>query len=55
MKIKTCSLCKISAVVMYRIKIDSSKNWIFVCKTCCQQSQSLVHYKYGGTWKGASN
>lgn len=52
MKTKICAICKIEATVMFRIQIEKGKIWIFVCKTCCTNSQSLENYKYGGTWKG---
>ena len=54
MKTKMCALCKNIETVLFRIKINTSKNWLFACKTCCQKSQSLPHYKYGGTWKGSN-
>lgn len=54
MKTKNCDLCKKTDVVIYRIKIDKSKNWKFVCKTCCQKAKSLPQYSYGGTWKGST-
>jgi len=37
---------------MFRIQIKNNKQWIFCCKTCTENHQSLPHYKYGGTWKG---
>lgn len=52
MKTKTCALCKMDGIVMYRIQIIKGKTWIFVCKTCCEESQKLADYRYGGTWKG---
>lgn len=52
MKTKNCELCKLEQATLYRIKITNSKVWIFVCTACCQKSQTLENYKYGGTWKG---
>lgn len=37
---------------MYRVQITKGKDWIFCCKFCTEQHQSLPFYKYGGTWKG---
>ncbi len=52
MKSKICNICKTEEIVMFRIQIQVGKNWIFVCKPCCEKSQKLENYKYGGTWKG---
>lgn len=52
MKTKICEICTIEETVLFRIQIEKSKKWIFVCKVCCQKSQILENYKYGGTWKG---
>lgn len=52
MKVKQCQLCNLPNILMFRILVKKGKSWIFVCKTCCQNSQKLKEYKYGGTWKG---
>lgn len=52
MKIKNCDICKIQESILFRIQIQKGKIWIFVCKSCCEKSQKLENYKYGGTWKG---
>ena len=52
MKTKICAICKNEDTTLFRILIANDKNWIFVCKSCCEKSKPLVHYKYGGTWKG---
>ena len=52
MKTKICAICNVEASLMFRIQINIGKTWIFVCKSCCEKSQTLQHYKYGGTWKG---
>ncbi|WP_298391615.1 hypothetical protein [Flavobacterium sp.] len=52
MKTKTCELCKAEESVLFRIQIQKGKTWLFVCRICCEKSQKLEHYKYGGTWKG---
>ena len=53
MKTKSCHICKTDYSILFRIQIDKGKIWIFVCKSCCENSQKLENYKYGGTWKGA--
>ena len=52
MKTKICALCKKEDTTMYRIQIEKSKGWIFVCTECCNESKTKQQYKYGGTWKG---
>ncbi len=52
MKTKICNICKTQEIVLFRIQIEKVKTWIFVCKICCENSQKLENYKYGGTWKG---
>lgn len=52
MKTKICNICKIEESILFRIQIEKGKIWIFVCKLCCENSQELENYKYGGTWKG---
>jgi protein-arginine kinase activator protein McsA len=52
MKTKICQLCQIEDSLMYRIQVQKGKVWLFVCKQCCEQSQSIENYRYGGTWKG---
>jgi hypothetical protein len=51
-KTKNCALCNEAEIVLFRIQIKQDKNWIFVCKTCCEKMKKLEHYNYGGTWKG---
>ena len=53
MKTKKCKICKLDESVLFRIQIVKGKNWIFVCKTCCDKSKISENYKYGGTWKGS--
>jgi predicted metal-binding protein len=53
MKTKICKICKIEEIILFRIQIEKGKTWIFVCKSCCEKSQKLENYKYGGTWKGS--
>ncbi len=53
MKTKTCATCQEEHTVLYRVQIRKGKEWIFVCKGCCEEHQKKPHYRYGGTWKGA--
>ena len=52
MRIKYCHICKAQKNTMFRVKLDSSKNWYFLCKDCTEENKSKnSHYIYGGTWK----
>ena len=49
---KYCDRCQQLSTVLYRVRIDDSQTWQFICETCwptVQQDNS--HYQYGGTWK----
>jgi hypothetical protein len=38
---------------MYRVRIDQTKNWYFLCKSCTETNIARnKFYVYGGTWKG---
>lgn len=50
-KAKPCSLCGESAEVLFRIKNQADKPWLFACKDCQIKQQRLEAYQYGGTWK----
>ena len=51
-KKKNCEQCAKDATIMYRVQIDTSKKWIFVCKSCLNLLKpSNKSYRYGGTWK----
>ncbi|WP_213521101.1 hypothetical protein [Nonlabens sp.] len=52
MKTKICATCQKQDTLMYRVQIDANKQWVFCCKSCTEQYQSIADYKYGGTWKG---
>jgi hypothetical protein len=52
MKIKICDICKKHEIVLFRIQIKKGKEWLFVCKLCCENSKKSENYKYSGTWKG---
>ena len=49
---KLCEVCSEENATMYRIIIDSSKKWIFSCKSCLGiHKPGNTYYRYGGTWK----
>lgn len=51
-RLKLCDRCQAEAEVLYRVKVDESEKWIFVCDRCYPTvSQNNPHYVYGGTWK----
>ncbi len=49
---KNCDQCQTAAEIMYRVQIDRSGQWQFVCSDCwpllCPDNPNYV---YGGTWK----
>jgi len=51
-RIKACDRCKETKEVLYRVRIDASLHWIFVCPACleCVKPNNPL-YQYGGTWK----
>lgn len=53
MKTKACAKCGKEDAVMYRVRIEKGKEWVFVCKPCCEELRALPNYRYGGTWKGS--
>ena len=53
MKYKDCKVCNLSYSLLFRVKIDSSKEWYFLCKECTEENKrDNKYYSYGGTWKG---
>jgi hypothetical protein len=49
---KACDRCEKTNDVLYRVRIDESQRWIFVCPTCLEQVKpGNPLYQYGGTWK----
>ena len=47
-----CERCEKTNDVLYRVRIDESKQWIFVCPDCLEQVKLGNRlYQYGGTWK----
>lgn len=53
MKTKTCHHCKNDFNIMFRVRIDSTKHWYFLCENCTKKNKlKNTYYRYGGTWKG---
>ena len=53
MNSKDCKVCKSSHSLLFRVKINSSKEWYFLCKKCTEENKrDNKYYRYGGTWKG---
>ncbi|MBD1870874.1 hypothetical protein H6F95_26950 [Cyanobacteria bacterium FACHB-471] len=51
-RIKSCDRCTQPAPVLYRVQIDESGDWLFVCDRCFPTvSHNNPYYTYGGTWK----
>ena len=49
---KSCELCQKTNDVLYRVRIDESQEWIFVCPVCLEKVKpNNPRYQYGGTWK----
>ena len=40
------------STIMYRVQIDTTKKWVFICKSCLNHLKpGNKSYRYGGTWK----
>ena len=51
-KKKNCKHCAKDATIMYRVQIDTTKKWVFICKSCLNHLKpGNKSYRYGGTWK----
>ena len=49
---KNCDHCDKDATIMYRVQIDTTKKWVFICKSCLNHLKpGNKSYRYGGTWK----
>ncbi|MEM9004419.1 MAG: hypothetical protein AAGE59_12955 [Cyanobacteria bacterium P01_F01_bin.86] len=49
---KTCDRCSAPASTLYRVRLDASGQWQFVCDRCWPTvRKDNPHYAYGGTWK----
>ncbi len=49
---KACQRCAKLSDTLYRIRVDETRLWIFVCLDCLEQVKpGNQHYQYGGTWK----
>lgn len=49
---KACEQCNKIEHVLYRIRVEPSAPWQFVCKPCLLPiREASAAYQYGGTWK----
>ncbi len=49
---KTCDQCQNTSDILYRIRVEKSGNWQFICNDCWQLlDRNCPDYSYGGTWK----
>jgi hypothetical protein len=49
---KACQCCQKPGDTLYRVRVDESRNWIFVCPACLELVKpGNPLYHYGGTWK----
>ena len=46
MKTKLCPNCNREFSLMYRVKIDQSKNWYFLCKICTEINKEKINFMY---------
>jgi len=54
LKTKPCFRCAKPAEVAYRVRLDATKAWVFICGRCVVPAKTNnPHYAYGGTWKGS--
>ena len=47
---KACEVCQLTADTLFRVQIDQSQVWRFVCPECCKAA-APNYYRYGGTWQ----
>lgn len=49
---KACQRCSKTEDTLYRVRLDESRLWSFVCRNCLEIIKpGNQHYQYGGTWK----
>ena len=49
---KACERCQKTNDVLFRVRLDESRVWIFVCPVCLELVKpGNPIYQYGGTWK----
>lgn len=49
---RACFRCDQKFSHLFRCKINTSDNWIFLCEDCLENSKKeSIFYQYGGTWK----
>ena len=50
---KDCHRCNDAKEVLYRVRYQELKNWVFLCGKCLTGVKTEFEdtYQYGGTWK----
>ncbi len=49
---RSCFKCEKLFAELFRCKYDEKGNWIFLCKSCIEESKlNNLFYQHGGTWK----
>ncbi len=49
---KICDRCYQPGLILYRVQIDETGEWKFICDRCWPDVRhGNPHYTYGGTWK----
>ncbi|MFN9436772.1 MAG: hypothetical protein ACK6DC_17770 [Planctomycetota bacterium] len=49
---KACQRCQRTDDTLYRVRVDESRTWIFVCSACLEiVKPGNPLYQSGGTWK----
>jgi hypothetical protein len=50
-RVKPCERCGLESPTLYRVQIDDSFEWKFLCPECRRELETSPFYRYGGTWK----
>ena len=46
MKKKKCDKCGLADLIMFRVKINTSKKWVFLCKKCTEYNKKIIITMY---------
>jgi hypothetical protein len=53
-KTKVCAVCRAETDVAYRVRMNATRLWVFICYACLDRVKpGNPHYVYGGTWKSS--